>query len=352
MFPYIVTFFFPAIFALLQPANKPWKNIKLWLPAIIYLIIFIGLRHEVGSDWFNYLPMFENDAAMMSYADARVHDDPFFWLIMVWVYKMGWTIHIVNLISAIIFVTGLTVFVRRMPNPWLALLVAISYTVLTLGMGYVRQGVALGLSLWAITALLDKRFIKYIILIIIAAGFHKSAIIMLGFGLFQGGKSKYLKALASILMAVGVYMAFVSGNEDQYVNLYIDNEDMHSSGAIIRTFMNVIAAFVFFIFRKKWKLLWPENYTLWLLMALASLAMFPMVFILSTATDRIALYLIPLQFVVFSSLPMLLKGKIDPKLTTSLIILYYGSVYFVWLGFASYAYAWVPYHTYLNLSLF
>lgn len=342
MVPYIIAFAFPAIMAMLQPTTKPWNGKALWIPTAIAYILFIGLRHEVGSDWYNYLDMFNRDVPGMSYWDALIHDDPAFWLIMVWSYDHGFDMHMVDLIASILFVSGLVIFIRRLPNPWLALTITMAYTILTLGMGYVRQGGALGLALWAITALMDRKFLKFFILIALAAAFHKSAVLMLGFGLFQGGKGKYLKLLASILLGIGIYAAFMSGQEEGLVNLYI-KKNLQSSGAYIRVFMNVIPALIFLYYRKKWKRLWPDGYTLWMLMALGSLGAFVGVWFYSTAVDRVSLYFIPLQITVFSSLPVLLRGKVAPKFTTLIVILYYASVYFVWLGFATWAAFWIPY---------
>lgn len=346
MFPYIVVFAFPAILAMLQPTHKPWKSLAVWMPTAIFYILFIGFRHEVGSDWFNYLDMFNRDVPGMTYLDALLHDDPGFWLTMVWTYESGQDMYIINFIASIFFVSGLVIFIRRLPNPWLALTITMAYTILTLGMGYVRQGAALGLALWAITALMDKKFVKFFILIALASAFHKSAVLMLGFGLFQGGKGKYLKIIAAIVMGIGIYFAFMSGQEEQLVDLYI-NKNMHSSGAYIRVFMNVIPALIFLYYRKKWKKLWSKGYTLLLLMALGSLGAFVGVWFYSTAVDRVSLYFIPLQITVFSSLPILLRGKIEPKFTTLMVILYYALVYFVWLNFASWAYMWFPYQNIL-----
>jgi len=346
MIPYIFTFVFPALLALLQPVDKPWKSLRIWIPVAILYILFIGFRHEVGSDWDNYMNMFTFEAVNMSYAQAFVHDDPAYWLLQVWAHDIGKTIHIVNFVGGILFVTGLIIFIRRLPNPWLALVVAMAYTILAVGMGYERQGIALGITLWAITALIDKKFLKFFILILFAAAFHKSAVLMLGLGLFHGGKGKYLKAVAAIVMGVGIYAAFMSGHEERLVSTYIDS-DMQSSGAYIRVFMNAIPAFFFFYFHKKWKRLWPNSYTIWLLIAWGSLFAIVGVIFLSTAVDRVSLYFIPLQFVVFSSLPILLRGKMNPKVTTALVIAYYALVYFVWLLFAKWAFAWVPYQNIL-----
>ena len=337
--------------AILQPPNLPWKSLKLWIPTSIFYIFFIGLRHEVGSDWFNYEAMFNRDIPWMGYMDALHHDDPLFWLLMVFADDHGMDMHFVYLISSILFVTGMVVFLRRMPNPWLGLTMMMAYTILTLGMGYVRQGVALGVSLLAITALMDRRFMSFFLLVALATAFHKSAVVMLGFGIFQEGRHKYVKVLAALVLGAGIYMEFMSGQEERLVSLYIDNP-MQSSGAYIRVFMNVIAAGIFLYYRKIWRKLWPGSYMLWMLMALGSLAAFVGVWIYSTAVDRISLYFIPLQIVVFSSLPMLLEGILAPRITTFLVICYYAAVYTVWLGFATWAYMWKPYQNILWNALF
>jgi hypothetical protein len=350
MWFYILTFAFPAFLAMLQPVNRPWKSLRIWIPTAVFYILFVGFRHEVGSDWFNYLDMFTRDVPWMEYADIALNNDPGFWLIMVWVHRIGEDIHLVNLIASTVFISGLFIFLRRLPNPWLGLTITMAYTILTLGMGYVRQGMALGLALWAITALMDRKFLKFFIMIALGATFHKSAVVMLGFGLFQGGKGKYMKALAAIILGIGIYLAFMSGQEGRLVELYIENKDMHSSGAYIRIFMNLIPAAIFLYYRKRWKRLWPNGYVLWMLMATGSFATFAGVWFYSTAVDRISLYFIPLQIAVFSSLPVLLQGKLSPKITTFLIIMYYALVYFVWLGFATWAYMWFPYQNILFMG--
>ena len=39
----------------LRGANRPWPAWQAWLIGIT-LTLIIGLRHEVGGDWFNYIP--------------------------------------------------------------------------------------------------------------------------------------------------------------------------------------------------------------------------------------------------------------------------------------------------------
>ena len=63
--------------------------------------------------------------------------------------------------------------------------------------------------------------------------------------------------------------------------------------------------------------------------------------------DRLALYLIPLQLIVFARLPMVFgtEGRRNGQLTLA-IIAYSALVQFVWLTSADNADYWLPYKVY------
>ena len=82
-------------------------------------------------------------------------------------------------------------------------------------------------------------------------------------------------------------------------------------------------------------------------MAVLSLTTLPLVAISSTAVDRVALYFIPIQMFAFSRLPFLAGTVQNYNLIVMGILGYYALVLFVWLNFASHAYAWLPYQSYL-----
>ena len=67
----------------------------------------------------------------------------------------------------------------------------------------------------------------------------------------------------------------------------------------------------------------------------------------STAVDRVGLYMLPLQLVVFSHLPDVLGKQNGGKpIWVALVLAYYCAVQFVWLNFASHAKYWLPYRFY------
>jgi hypothetical protein len=67
----------------------------------------------------------------------------------------------------------------------------------------------------------------------------------------------------------------------------------------------------------------------------------------TTALDRLALYLIPLQLFVFGWLPSTFSqdGRPDRKLAIAVVI-YSAAVLFVWLTYADNAQYWLPYQMY------
>jgi hypothetical protein len=118
---------------------------------------------------------------------------------------------------------------------------------------------------------------------------------------------------------------------------------------MIRLAMNLLPAAILFVWRKKFAFTDAEL-RLWLLFALISLALFG-VFLASpasTAVDRIALYMLPLQLVVFSHLPDVLADPSERDVSPQVlgVVGLYGLVQFVWLNFADHAHLWVPYRFY------
>ena len=62
----------------------------------------------------------------------------------------------------------------------------------------------------------------------------------------------------------------------------------------------------------------------------------------STAVDRLALYVMPLQIAVLSRAPIVFGARLG----TILVLSYSLAVQFVWLNFATHAKFWIPYQAY------
>jgi hypothetical protein len=257
---------------------------------------------------------------------------------------LGLDIWAVNLACAAIFTWGLGKFVRQQTNPWLALLVGVPYLIIVVAMGYTRQAVAIGLILAGLSTPKGRKVTRFWIYIAFAATFHKTAIIALPLVAISQTHNKFIMAGLGVLILAILYYLFLSSDIDKLMTNYVEAE-YGSEGAGVRVAMNLLPATIFLIFRKKFGLtadefsLW-RNFSLGAFAALALLLLTPS----STVVDRLALYLVPLQLVVFSRLPDLFgsNGRSNGQLTLA-VIAYSALVQFVWLTSATNAEFWLPY---------
>lgn len=315
-----------------------------WYVMFGLLLLVIGLRHEVGGDWFMYLEQI-NTATNMPLADVLKQGDPAYSLLNWISAETGMGIYFVNSVCAALFSWGLIAFCRVQPRPWLAMVVAIPYLVIVVAMGYSRQGVAIGFGMLSLIALTEQKILRFIVMVAIAATFHKTAVILMPLAILAGSRKRLWIVFWVIVFGVVLYQLLLQEAISGLQTGYLD-AGYESQGAGIRIAMNAVPAALFLLFRRRFALA-QADLTFWTWMSLGALA-FVAILLLSpssTAVDRVALYWIPLQLFVLSRLPNAL-GQMD-GLNGALVmgvVIYSASILFVWLFFAQTAFAWLPYN--------
>lgn len=354
MWPYFVLFLIPAWLAIKRKRltapgmpgqaavpDRHWPS--MWHLVFWALALMIGLRYEVGGDWFTYLSHIES-AVDLGFWESLGAKDPAYGLLIWLGVQTGADIYLVNTACAVLFSYGLLVFCRAQPRPWLALTVAVPYLVIVVAMGYTRQGVAIGLAMVALVALERGGVWRFIVWIALAAAFHKSAVILVPLALLAGSKHR---VWSFVLVAVCGALLFVLLLQESVENLrsgYI-NAAYESSGAAVRVAMNALPGALFLIFRKRFRLsVVQDGFWGWMswagILFVAVLAVSPS----STAVDRVALYWIPLQLYVWSRMPEVLgSANASNRLGVMAVVGYSASVMLVWLFFGVHASGWLPY---------
>ena len=352
MLPYFILFGLIAVPAIVSDrwTVAQTHRSRLWYQSAI-LILAIGLRTEVGGDWYVYLRIFRYCTAGNFWDALAVGvSDPGYGLINWIAGELGFGIWAVNLICALIFTWGLRTFCRAQTNPALAMLVAVPYMCIVVAMGYTRQSVALGLIMAGTVAYQQNRIVRFLLLLLIATAFHKSAIIVAPLFAFANAKNRLLIFLALVLTAlVGYYVFLASSVEVLFAN-YIGAQ-YQSGGAPVRAAMNVAAAVVLYVYRKNLPFAEGER-RLWYVFAIAGIGFAAMLLFSpsSTAVDRVALYILPLQVVVFSRLPDIHWQKGVRSLAfKAAVIVSSLLVLIVWLELGNASYTWIPYRNYLWL---
>jgi hypothetical protein len=357
--PYWIMFLFPALVAI---NSRPLRAINadgtrrvrveaVWLGIILLLSLLIGLRFEVGGDWFNYFRWLLR-GSFLSVADLPGEQDPGYMFLNIMSSWLGWGISGVNLFAGLIFSIGLAVFCRSLPRPWLALACAVPYLVIVVAMGYTRQSAALGLVMVALVTLRRGKALQFAAWLFLAALFHKSAVLVVPIALLTSRRRRLQSFGAVGILGFAAYDALLADHAADLVDVYITNERLESQGALIRLGMNLVAALVFLTLGHRFIMASSEN-RLWRIMSWGALAMFVALMStgFTTALDRIALYLIPLQLVVFSHLPDAL-GRPHGRNSAIVfgILIYFAAVQFVWLNYANNARFWLPYQMGLSLN--
>ncbi|QIK95827.1 EpsG family protein [Sphingomonas sp. HDW15A] len=344
MFAYWLLFGLFAVGAVTEQSRRPgdFRADPVLIVLGIFMILMIGLRFHVGADYEAYLRIFDY-VSRLTFLEALQRDDPGYHVLNWVVASFDGSVWLVNLVCGGIFGWGLLRLCQTEPSPRTAALVAIPYLVIVVAMGYTRQAVAIGFIMAGIASLArGGSSIKFIVYVAFAALFHKTSVVVLPLAIFAGQRNHFLNALAVLVAAYALYDALLEESVDQLVASYIDAR-YESQGAAIRVAMNVVPALII-LFAGRQLCLDERMLRFWRLVAFAALACVPALFLLpsTTAVDRVALYLLPIQVVGIGRSIFLFKSYGFSK---ALVVGYCFAVLYVWLNFASHSFAWLPYRT-------
>lgn len=345
MWIYWAVFFLPAIGAFGLGKITDQLSKLFFFTYSLFLILLIGLRFQVGADWDTYL-IHLDDAIGISFFEALESKDPGYGALNWFATVLGFGVWFVNLACAAIFVSGLLHFCKRLPNPWLALTIAAPYITIVFAMNYTRQAAAFGFLLFALSVLQRSRLLSFLLLILFACLFHKSAILLAPLGLLVTSKNRIFTFFIVAIFAALSFFVFLLEAQDALYELYIAGA-MDSQGAWVRVLMNAFPSAAFLLMLKHFTLN-PMQRKIYITLSVVSLLFIPVLIFTpsSTAVDRIALFLLPIQLYILSQLPISVKSWGLKYFVTIGILFTYATALFVWLNFSVWSSYWMPYKFY------
>jgi hypothetical protein len=305
----------------------------------------IGFRFEVGGDWAAYLELLEISRFQDLASALSNIGDPGYSLLNWIAGQIGAGIWFVNSVCGIIFCWGLAKFAARQPSPWLAVTVAVPYLMIVVAMGYTRQGVAIGFIMAGLASRLSGGSILRLgIYVALAALFHKTAVVIFPLVALSAKRNRFTNIAVVLVSGYFLYNVFLAGSEQRFIAGYIEDTHYVSQGAPVRVAMNVLPAAILLLFSKRFDFT-PEERLIWRNFSWFSLILGLALLITSasTAVDRIALYMIPLQLAVLSRIPTCVVRRGSGL---ALVIGYLIAAQFMWLNFATYSRLWLPYRIY------
>jgi len=355
---YPLVFFFILIFTILHEHKfiiLTEKNKYFFFTfLLIFFSIYIGLRVEVGGDWGNY---YENyfvalDVPISNYLKYHIFTkDPLFRLLNYIVIKLNGSYVLLNFILSLIFSFALLNFCFSKTKPFLLILLSLPYLINVVAMGYHRQAIAISMFMYGFNYLENKENSKYIFLVLIASLFHYTAFILVLFVLLNSNKLNIKNLIyVFIVSLLIIILAF-----DSIVILFVNylSISYSSSGAYIRCLMNVLPGLIFLYYYKN-EFLQIKNKILFKNLSILSIIFFVLLFISpsSAMIDRVSLYLIPFQIILWMNLIDIFKRENNSNhiIFYSIIFLYYLSM-LIWIYFGKFSIWWFPYNNFIFMLI-
>lgn len=311
------------------------------------LFLFSGFRYEVGCDWGGYENQYQVFGAA-TLPDLLSMQEPLWTAIVMLQVQLDLPYPWLNVISSAIFFWGAHRLAIRQPDRLGFLILLFPVLIINMPMSGIRQGAAIGLICMAFNAFSDRRLLRYLIYVIIAAGIHSSASIFLLLApLVQGGLTRgrlflsFLLAIPGGLALMGTDMAETATT--RYVGTGID-----SAGASYRVALLVMTAFLFFtLLRRPWARIFPDDHKLVTIGALMMLATVPALVLSSVVGDRLGYYFIPIQTMILARIPYLPLRSLRGPLTAAPYIALL-AVLTTWIVFSDlFAGCYLPYGSWL-----
>lgn len=334
--------------------NKKISNFIINL-LLIFFIIFIGLRINVGCDWLTYDKIFKGIASMNLFNlkdGGRIEIG--YALINKIIFLIGGNIYLSNSLMACLFIIPLTICFRKLNKPFLSFLISYPYLIVIIGMGPIRQAAAM--SLIALSAFyINRNFKIFSILNLIALSFHLSSIfttfiILLSCDDLKENIKKHWK-LISIFFLIGLIILYLYTLDNILIKLYsyfFKTRFKYAKSYIIIWFMNIFPYLLLYLnknidykriqFMKLHKIIF------------LSLCILPFLsFLDTTLCYRVLINLLP--YSVFLMTDLADQNLFISKKFNHLIYLFSSLGLLIgWFSFAKHAYCWLPYRiNYISL---
>src|SRR5690606_14320438 len=201
---------------------------------------------------FNYERQFFNVSAWsFSEAILETKDPGYFGL--GWVLaQFGFDIYALNLVCALLLVVGVFKFARQQQYCWAVLVAAVPYLLIVGGMGYTRQAAAIGLSMIGLAVLANGGVKRFVFWILVAATFHKSAVLLLPIAALAGARTRrWISIWLSVVALVAGWVFIFDSSQQLWQNYVQDDYAQASEGGAVRVWMNAIAAVIILILSRR-----------------------------------------------------------------------------------------------------
>ena len=325
MITYILIFNIPLVLMYFEIKNKIIFEdlLKLYF---LFLLLFIGLRYEVGGDFYSTsLSMLPLNSVYDTFSTITILNS-----VLLYISKISYLdVFIYNFIGSCAFIYSFYKFTKNLESRSLTLIISFPIIFLILAMGFTKQSYAFSFILLGILYFKKEDYFKTLILFTISILFHISSIIILAIFIY---KIKYI--IKNIYTYVFLFFLIILSYFylpvliEYVLNWVLEDAKPKSTGMILRVLMNIPVIFLYLIL----------DIIIAIQMIIIILAF---VTNISGLLDRFNIILSFSQILVYSLILQINKDYF--KEIFSFIYFKYFIILYFWLSFADTRIAWLPY---------
>lgn len=231
--------------------GKSVLNKFFWIASFLIAWLPLAVRFYVGTDYKNYMYLYNNTS---DYYNIATNSESGFWLInrfgQLFNFDFQFVISVSTLITFVLFYIGLASY-RKDVNIGMATFVLLASTYSFLCNG-VRQGIAMAFVFVSFKYIVDRKLVKFLIVILLGCLFHYTIICIVPFYFFSGKKdsAKWVKPIIMILFVIVLF------NIQKYYSLFFNSSELFKKYSLYTVsnthfgfglFIN-IAIYLFFYF--------------------------------------------------------------------------------------------------------
>lgn len=320
--------------------------------SLSFLLFFMGTRYQVGCDFTGYLNRYNNIDVYTSPLVAFTRDESFFVFLEILTKTSDLGFVWLIFIATAIIITCYWVFLRSVHYPLLILAMLFPIMLMQLGMSGIRQGIAVGFLLVAMTCFMNGSRVWTAVWIAVGTQFHLSVAMFLPIAFLAGREINLRQMILAGVLISPLAILLIGDRFSLYQDRYIEQiyGDQSSDGAAFRYILNFVPAALFMFFRGRIKDQFPREYQLLLIFAIATLALAPLIVLSSFALHRLNFYMMPFTIMMAVYMICTLQSDRDRKLALLVPIGAYGGYSVLWqLTSFHFSYCYAQYQSYLTL---
>lgn len=232
--------------------KKTLNRKAFWIP-LITLALFAGIRSSnVGSDSGNYVKNF-NDNILLDYFEFREEVEYGYQILEYSILNFSNNYFWLFFITALLVVSSYLYVFKKLSVDYLAsIYIYITFNFYTFFFNGLRQGIAMAIVALSIPYLIQKKFLFFLIFIILSSFFHKSALIMVLFYFLINLKIKIEYKLLTtfigslFLSRIGIeYLGTINERYSSYSEV-----SENSGGYLTLALYTLIGVFIYFFIKK------------------------------------------------------------------------------------------------------